>query len=233
MIYKCERCGFSTQRKGNLKNHLTRKFLCEPTLENVSISFLLKKLEKEIEKKHFCNKCEKAFSHQPGLSRHRQTCNPNSILNKLKQIESELSLLKQTKNINTNYCKKQKTNRPTEDIPVSEQSVSPNKFVYLMQSSRHKNYFKIGRATNVEEREKELQMRNCKTYNTYQLKTIRKFNVKNNINCERKLHECFSQFRICVRNGDSADTELFEITTIPHDQFIKQFEEKVKKFCNS
>ena len=35
--YLCNRCGHQSKHKGNFKNHLNRKNICEPLLEDISI----------------------------------------------------------------------------------------------------------------------------------------------------------------------------------------------------
>jgi len=37
MIYKCFRCGYIGKQKNHLKNHLNRKNICKPVLDNISI----------------------------------------------------------------------------------------------------------------------------------------------------------------------------------------------------
>ena len=38
--YKCLRCGYETELKTGLKRHLRRKFVCKPTLKNISTEFV-------------------------------------------------------------------------------------------------------------------------------------------------------------------------------------------------
>ena len=38
--YNCKRCGYSTKHKNSFKNHLNRKNICSPVLENVSIEYM-------------------------------------------------------------------------------------------------------------------------------------------------------------------------------------------------
>ena len=45
MLYKCRRCGYTSDIKGNLKNHLRRKNICKPILENISIETLMSELD--------------------------------------------------------------------------------------------------------------------------------------------------------------------------------------------
>ena len=35
--YKCARCGYTTNQRCNFKNHLNRKNICNPLLEDISI----------------------------------------------------------------------------------------------------------------------------------------------------------------------------------------------------
>ena len=37
VYYECQRCGYNTTLKGNIKHHLNRKYVCEPILSDISI----------------------------------------------------------------------------------------------------------------------------------------------------------------------------------------------------
>ena len=37
VYYECQRCGYNTTLRGNIKHHLSRKYVCEPILDNISI----------------------------------------------------------------------------------------------------------------------------------------------------------------------------------------------------
>ena len=37
VYYECQRCGYNTILKGNIKHHLNRKNICNPILDNISI----------------------------------------------------------------------------------------------------------------------------------------------------------------------------------------------------
>ena len=37
VLYECTRCGYSTKHRNSIKNHLNRKNICEPILEDISI----------------------------------------------------------------------------------------------------------------------------------------------------------------------------------------------------
>ena len=46
-MYTCERCGYCSLYKGNLKNHLNRKIICKPLLKDIGIAVLKEKLNKK------------------------------------------------------------------------------------------------------------------------------------------------------------------------------------------
>ena len=37
VLYNCSRCGYNTLRRSHMKNHLNRKNICKPVLEDISI----------------------------------------------------------------------------------------------------------------------------------------------------------------------------------------------------
>ena len=43
--YICERCGYSTQYKGNFRSHLNRKTLCPPICSNIDINIVREKYQ--------------------------------------------------------------------------------------------------------------------------------------------------------------------------------------------
>ena len=89
----CVRCGYTTNRKQNLKNHLLRKFICEPINEDIDRYNLLimNNFDKEannyicntnvnlnvkpivnliIKKKYICLYCKKEFTTRQGKYKH-------------------------------------------------------------------------------------------------------------------------------------------------------------------
>jgi hypothetical protein len=40
VVYTCKRCGYNTQHKSSFKNHLNRKNICAPLLDNISIDYI-------------------------------------------------------------------------------------------------------------------------------------------------------------------------------------------------
>ena len=99
VYYECQRCGYNTTLKGNIKHHLNRKYVCEPILDNISIeqmkeiynlnetsknpqnnSKLLKNTSQIPQKtpknegSNQCSYCSKEFSRIDNLNRHLKTC---------------------------------------------------------------------------------------------------------------------------------------------------------------
>ena len=95
MIYNCERCGYSTDFKQSLKNHLNRTIKCRPVLVDKSVDILLEQLNHKdyndiTYKCDFCNKC---FNSCSSKSRHKKTCKkkPSDNISELNDIINNLS----------------------------------------------------------------------------------------------------------------------------------------------
>ena len=52
MVYNCIRCGYETKHKGHFKNHLNRKKICIPILEDISINDIKNYYNIEIDDNH-------------------------------------------------------------------------------------------------------------------------------------------------------------------------------------
>ena len=91
--YKCQRCGYNTNRKSAFKSHLLRKNLCNPKLKELTQYSLLKQngFDKEAKKinmsyqchtnvnpsvnqqgLHLCEYCNKKFKSRQGKSKHKK-----------------------------------------------------------------------------------------------------------------------------------------------------------------
>jgi hypothetical protein len=84
--YYCKRCGYETNLKNNLKNHLNSKKECIVKLEDINREILLEELYKKIEKKYICSKCNKELSSRQSKWTHEKNCK-TIILDKMKNID--------------------------------------------------------------------------------------------------------------------------------------------------
>lgn len=209
MKYTCERCGYNTIYLGDFRKHLNRKNICESKFSSVSTKELLQKIKKITKFK--CDNCKKYFSCSSSLSRHKQKCTLHNF-----QIENLLERIKILE------IEQKKINKVNNEL--SNKLNKTQGYIYLMQSQVHPTFFKIGRTTDLKDREKSLMKDN--TYKTYQLKIIKHYLVNNYYEKEKELHDKFVQFRYCKTNGYNCDTELFIIND--KDNFIKNFEEMFK-----
>jgi len=113
MTYKCQRCGYNSEYKIAVINHLKRKQKCPPLNSNKDTIELLQSLEPNIIKKYNCSNCGKYFSHMASLYRHNKTCKPllklnDSVYTKIDHLLKEIEKLKKqntgtTINKNTNF----------------------------------------------------------------------------------------------------------------------------------
>jgi len=118
MIYNCVRCGYETKHKGHFKNHLNRKNICIPLLEDISINEIinyynlyldkmnpleskmnpneskinLKESKNELDKLK-CEYCCKFYSTNSNLNKHLKICKIKKKTNE----QNKLILLKKDK----------------------------------------------------------------------------------------------------------------------------------------
>jgi len=121
MIYNCIRCGYETKHKGHFINHLHRKKICKPILEDISIEDIKnhynleisitskittnnskslicpsKKLQKPQKNvvNNKCSYCCKEFSRIDNLNRHLKKCKmKNNVLSENKELRETVEKL--------------------------------------------------------------------------------------------------------------------------------------------
>ena len=74
MKFLCEKCNYSTTKKGNYDKHITTK--------------------KHLSSPHHCNTCNKQYTTKSGLWKHREICKSNDVtilLNQIKQQQQQLT----------------------------------------------------------------------------------------------------------------------------------------------
>lgn len=83
MMFKCPRCGYTSNRKGNLKNHFMKKKTCDAINSDISVSVLVQrisqmnafKVDLHEEKRDFsCPHCKRLYSRNSHVNRHVKTC---------------------------------------------------------------------------------------------------------------------------------------------------------------
>lgn len=134
VYYICNRCGYETKFKSSLVNHLNRKNICKPLLDDVSIEDIKnhygleiienttisdsKLQENKLEnnqcvKKHSCEYCNKTFARRDGLTKHLKICKiKKQKIDELQQKKDEIQ---------------EKTDEMKEIIDEMKEIVSENK----------------------------------------------------------------------------------------------------------
>lgn len=106
-MFLCERCGFNTNRKDNLKRHLKRKKVCKPTKLNITRDELIKKMEPQTKRfnivmepdnnnLYICSKCNTSYKHRSSFQRHINTGNcyqSSVVVPEVKEIKSSSNIL--------------------------------------------------------------------------------------------------------------------------------------------
>jgi hypothetical protein len=115
--YICERCGYISEFKSSLKNHLTRKNECKCKINNISREELLEKLSEKLEikkeKKYNCKKCDKELSSRQNKWKHEKICkviekkniyslNDNDLRDLVLKLSEELEIMKEKENDKNN-----------------------------------------------------------------------------------------------------------------------------------
>ncbi len=80
--YICKRCGYITEHKCSLRNHLNRKKICAPLISDINIEVLLEQLEKKIDCT-LCKICGKKLANRQNKRRHEKICEKNQVITNL------------------------------------------------------------------------------------------------------------------------------------------------------
>lgn len=114
LCFECERCGYETNVKCNLINHLTKKKECEPIFSNKNRDALVLVLktaavakQEKIKVEHICGVCSKEYANAWNLKRHMATCKEDcensgpaanredEYMSLIRSLQDEVKLLKQ------------------------------------------------------------------------------------------------------------------------------------------
>ncbi len=94
--YTCQRCGYHTERKGDLKKHLMKKVTCAPIYEDILPSVLLDNLHNLASKSHVCEYCNKGFATPQSKCVHKKRCTARLEIatdQKIQQLEKQIQEL--------------------------------------------------------------------------------------------------------------------------------------------
>lgn len=93
MIYICERCGYSSTLKSNLKRHLMKQTHCKSTSSCLKAPIqLLNELYHE-DKQYSCE-CGKKYRHRSHLYRHQKSCHKYIQQKEFEEMKKMIELLK-------------------------------------------------------------------------------------------------------------------------------------------
>lgn len=100
MVFDCERCGYSSKLKTNLKRHLEKKIQCKLITSSTKTSTeLLHELYKdELEDINYLCECGNKYKYQSNLCRHQHNCEQYLQSKKLKELEEIVQALQQNNN---------------------------------------------------------------------------------------------------------------------------------------
>lgn len=94
MTYSCERCGYITERKGDLRKHLNRQTVCDPILKDVPVEELLENLcKKKDTNSYVCEYCERSFGSPQSKYNHKQKCKYQDAFVSNKELQKRIELL--------------------------------------------------------------------------------------------------------------------------------------------
>ena len=148
VIHICNRCGYTACRKQHLKNHLLRKNLCNPKIEELDRYILLKsygfvkeaKIYKNVKKckpnvnpnntSNICQYCNKEFASRQGKYKHiKRFCKEKNIkeLTELKEENNKLRKLYDNK-------------EPTKIINNTDNSTTNNNIIINNFGSESDDY---------------------------------------------------------------------------------------------
>ena len=103
--FVCRRCGYRTDVKCNLLNHLSKYKICSPLLEDIERQALIDELVNKDVVESTCKFCNKDFSKRCSLYRHNKICKERLLANLQKEcdkLREENRFLKENMNVTNN-----------------------------------------------------------------------------------------------------------------------------------
>tara|TARA_A100001015_G_scaffold302279_1_gene390293 strand:+ start:731 stop:1654 length:924 start_codon:yes stop_codon:yes gene_type:complete len=208
--YKCDRCGFNTNRKSNYKFHIYRKHPCKPLINNIDILQIRNDFENDGNYK--CNKCSKTFT-------------------ELKLLDTHLKFeCKMLLNFNNIY---------KYDISTFGKNIYGENGgeIYIVQTDQsNENYFKVGMTNNLINRMRDYRCGSVlepRLYYYYPCKNIKKVDkiMRNKLKLfcvKREIYNIkLNELRNLLKEIQSKNSELLECKPI-----IKEIDISECEFCH-
>jgi hypothetical protein len=105
-MYTCERCGYASNKKWNIKKHLNKVSVCEPIVSDINIDVLRQKYIKQ-DTDIKCMWCETSFAYRSAKYTHQKTCHMrNDFVLEIQDLKSQVKQI-QKRNTEIDKMKKQ------------------------------------------------------------------------------------------------------------------------------
>lgn len=148
MVYSCERCGYTTDHKKHMIQHLQRKNTCNALLSSVDQLSLLEDIlnANTISTCNACNFCGKEFASRQGKSRHHKICKQRPELKQSEGISIVLNLNlsdnEQTTNSPIDLGNTQPVPSPSEPINTQSEYISNLLFeIEALKEKKTENFY--------------------------------------------------------------------------------------------
>ena len=144
-MFTCERCGYCSIYKSNLKSHLNRKIICKPVVKDIGIDVLKEKI----------NQKKKLIKNEPKMNPNEPKMNPNEP--KMNPNDSQLIISEPKMNYKCKYCNKYySTNSHMNRHMKKCIKKTKNETVFLTTDESNDNGAKLSEYIKVMEKENEL-----------------------------------------------------------------------------
>ena len=156
-MYTCERCGYCSLYKGNLKNHLNRKIICNPLLKDIGIAELKEKINKK--EKLIKNVNMNVNMNSPNVNMSVNIVNPNVNMNSPTVNIVNPNVNMNSSNYKCKYCfkvfkyRQSRSRHELTNCSKNSNGIEQNKISILTDES---NEAKLSKYIKVIEKENEL-----------------------------------------------------------------------------
>lgn len=133
--YKCPRCGYTTDRSSNLRNHVLKANLCPSTISDDDLVSLRQKFTTSKDSNTYeCHICKKLFKTTQTLKRHQKKCethdNKDAIIQQIACLLTKLSHIDHPQVTNINHIQNIQNNNIQINISSEKQPINVNEFLH-------------------------------------------------------------------------------------------------------